>query len=113
RDLRQDVNAGAFRLDLYHRIAVVVLDLPPLRERPTDIPLLIAHFLSESGRGASIGSVFDAATLDQMERYPWPGNVRELRNVVESARALGTPPVLAGALPAEVRPSDPLAAALG
>jgi DNA-binding NtrC family response regulator len=89
RDLRAEVNAGRFRLDLYYRLAVVVLQIPPLRERPEDIPALVDHFLAELGSGATGASVFGATGLAELAARPWPGNVRELRNVVESRLVLG------------------------
>jgi transcriptional regulator with GAF, ATPase, and Fis domain len=82
RDLRRSVNAGAFREDLYFRIAVLPLVLPPLRARPSDIPLLFRHFL----RGRRLVEPVDERELAQM---PWLGNVRELRNFVERACAFG------------------------
>ncbi|MFK7984636.1 MAG: sigma 54-interacting transcriptional regulator [Sandaracinaceae bacterium] len=105
RDLRAEVNAGAFRLDLYYRIAVVVLQLPALRERPEDVPLLAAHFLKDAGHDGALADVFDAEALEALVRHRWPGNVRELRNVVEATLAMGETPVLEslGA------PDDPLA----
>src|SRR5207248_1025937 len=82
RDLRRMVNAGAFREDLYFRIAVLPLVLPPLRARQGDIPLLVAHFL----HGRRPVEPISERDLGQM---PWLGNVRELRNFVERACALG------------------------
>jgi DNA-binding NtrC family response regulator len=98
RDLRSEVNTGRFRHDLYHRLAVVVLRLPPLRERREDIPLLIEHFVKELGAEGPIEAVFDAETLARWTRHPWPGNIRELRNAVESALVVGAMP-LTGDLP--------------
>jgi transcriptional regulator with GAF, ATPase, and Fis domain len=82
RDLRQMVNAGAFREDLYFRIAVLPLVLPPLRARPTDVPLLFRHFL----RGRQ---PVEPVSEHELTRMPWLGNVRELRNFVERACAFG------------------------
>jgi DNA-binding NtrC family response regulator len=84
-NLRQAVNERRFRLDLFHRIAIVVLKLPPLRERREDIPLLAAHFLREFGEPAS---VFTREDLKALTERPWPGNVRELRNAIEAHLAL-------------------------
>jgi DNA-binding NtrC family response regulator len=89
RDLRSAVNAGGFRLDLFFRLAVVLLDVPPLRARAEDIPLLIAHFLDELGAGSELDALFPAEKLAELKRHRWPGNVRELKNLVASARALG------------------------
>ena len=96
RDLRSEVNAGSFRLDLYYRLAVVVLALPSLRERPEDVPLLVLHFLREAGHDGPIESIFSADALAALARHRWPGNVRELRNVVEATLAMGEAPELAG-----------------
>jgi transcriptional regulator with GAF, ATPase, and Fis domain len=89
RPLEKDVHEGKFRRDLYFRLQVVEISVPPLRDRVSDIPLLAGHFLTkfaaETGRRARS---FTPAALEKMERYEWPGNVRELRNVVERAVAL-------------------------
>ena len=95
RDLHAEVNAGLFRLDLFYRIAVVRLSVPPLRERRADIRLLVEHFLAEAGHEGGIASVFDEETWSRLERHGWPGNVRELRNVVFGTLALGEPAPLA------------------
>ncbi|MEO8700496.1 MAG: sigma 54-interacting transcriptional regulator [Kofleriaceae bacterium] len=99
RDLRAEVNARRFRLDLYHRIAVVAIQLPPLRERPTDVPLLIEHFLADAQWQRPMADLFSTETVRALESHYFPGNVRELRNLVEAAIALGTAPSL-GAEPA-------------
>jgi Nif-specific regulatory protein len=95
RSLEQAVTAGQFRRDLYFRLQVVEMRVPPLRERPTDIPLLAEHFLrrflQETGRRIR---GFTPAALDKMQNYSWPGNVRELRNVIERAVALSTSSML-------------------
>lgn len=92
RDLRAEVNQGTFRQDLYYRLAVVSLRVPPLRERPEDIGLLVHSFASQGGLGAPVDSIFTATVIDGMKLQPWPGNVRELRNFVEAACALGELP---------------------
>ena len=89
RDLRAEVNNGRFRHDLYHRLAVVVLRLPPLRERREEIPLLVEHFARELGVDGAIDATFGAEVMARWLRHPWPGNVRELRNAVESALVVG------------------------
>jgi len=94
RDLRGDVNSGAFRLDLYYRLAVVVLRVPPLRERLDDLPLLVDHFLQECGHTGPRQSVVPDAQLRRLSAHSWPGNVRELRNWVEATLALGESPEL-------------------
>ena len=90
RDLEQDIANGTFRKDLYYRINVVPLLLPPLRERNEDVPGLVEHFLdkyAESGARPKI----DAAAIDALVAYAWPGNVRELENTIERLVALGPP----------------------
>jgi DNA-binding NtrC family response regulator len=94
RDLRAEVNSGVFRLDLYYRLAVVVLRIPPLRERSADIPLLVEHFLKECGHAGGAGEVLSEETLRSLMTYRWPGNVRELRNWVEATVAMGESPEL-------------------
>jgi NtrC-family two-component system response regulator AlgB len=95
RDLERDVATGRFRADLFYRIHVVPIELPPLRERREDVRLLAEHFLAEgrsaAGRGPRRISPEAAAAL---ERYPWPGNVRELRNAIERALILARGQVL-------------------
>jgi DNA-binding NtrC family response regulator len=92
RDLRADVNAGKFRLDLYYRIAVVVLRVPALREHPGDIPLLVEHFLKDIGASQRANDLFPEQAMLALQSQNWPGNVRELRNFVEATLALGMPP---------------------
>ena len=89
RDLRADVNAGHFRLDLYYRLAVVTLEVPPLRERTKDIPLLAEHFAREEGVTGPLSQLISDETLAKLLRYRWPGNVRELRNYVQATVAMG------------------------
>jgi transcriptional regulator with PAS, ATPase and Fis domain len=81
RNLAQQVTAGHFREDLYYRINVLSLELPPLRQRAGDIPLLVRHFL---GPGWEI----EERAMQALERYAWPGNVRQLINAVERARIM-------------------------
>ena len=105
RDLRSEVNSGRFRHDLYHRLAVVVLKLAPLRERREDIPLLVEHFARELGAEGSIEDIFGSDQLARWQRHPWPGNIRELRNAVEAALVVG--PQLTGDMPAQLpSPTD-------
>ena len=91
RDLADDIRTGRFREDLYYRLNVFPIRVPPLRERAEDIPLLVWAFLEEfsSRMGKKITQV-PRATMDALQRRPWPGNVRELRNVLEHAAILTT-----------------------
>ena len=84
RDLEKAVSEGQFREDLYYRLNVVVIELPPLRDRRQDIPSLVEHFLSRAGRNISMAP----AALNLLCDYHWPGNVRELENTVERAAVL-------------------------
>lgn len=89
KDLRQAVKAGQFREDLYFRLNVVTLTLPPLRERPGDVPALAQFFLDRHTRDAKRpGMALSQAALDTLARYPWPGNIRELDNVIARAVVL-------------------------
>jgi DNA-binding NtrC family response regulator len=89
RDLRDAVSRGAFREDLYYRLQVFDIQMPPLRERTRDIPLLVEAFLREISRaiGRPLAELTEDAT-DMLLKYAWPGNVRELRNVLERAAIL-------------------------
>jgi transcriptional regulator with GAF, ATPase, and Fis domain len=93
--LEQAIQEGRFRRDLFFRLQVVEIRVPPLRERKSDVPILAEHFLRRFVRetGRKIRG-FTPAAMKKMEEYDWPGNVRELRNVVERAVALGTGPLL-------------------
>jgi len=95
RDLKHEVEKGSFRQDLYYRLNVVTIQLPPLTERHGDIPLLAYHFLGKKSRemGKNIKEI-DRASLDYLVQYSWPGNVRELENVIERAVAMGTGDVI-------------------
>jgi DNA-binding NtrC family response regulator len=109
RDLRAAVNAGRFRLDLYYRLAVVFLEIPPLRERPEDVPILIDHFLREAGHDEPLEHFFPSDVLEKLTAHEWPGNVRELRNIVAATVALGTMPALEATLATS---SDPIGSLL-
>jgi DNA-binding NtrC family response regulator len=83
KDLRHAVKTGEFREDLFFRLNVISLTLPPLRERPEDLPALAKFFLNRHARDAKRpGMMFSPAAMEAMSRYPWPGNIRELENVV-------------------------------
>jgi two-component system NtrC family response regulator len=105
RDLKAEVAKGAFREDLYFRLDVIELRIPPLRERPTDVPLLVEHFLERFNRqfGRHVRGV-DGEAMELFQAYRWPGNVRELRNVIERLVLLGPDEVITAAdLPTEIR----------
>jgi len=89
RDLKEEVEGGRFREDLYYRLAVVTLRIPALKDRPEDLPLLVRHFLRRHGDrlGIEVDGV-DPLALRALAAYPWPGNVRELENVLERALVL-------------------------
>jgi transcriptional regulator with GAF, ATPase, and Fis domain len=88
RDLGEAVAQGGFRQDLWYRLNVLALTMPPLRARRTDIPMLAAHFARKYGRGRPVELSREA--LDALTAYDWPGNVRELENAIESAVVLGS-----------------------
>jgi DNA-binding NtrC family response regulator len=89
KDLPEAIKAGQFREDLYHRLNVVTIDVPPLRRRPADIETLAEHFLAEFCRRHNRALVFAPGCGDVLRAHSWPGNVRELRNVVERTVVLG------------------------
>jgi two-component system response regulator HydG len=122
KDLSAEIAEGRFREDLFYRLNVVTLDMPPLRERKDDIPLLTYHFLkgfAEKNRKTIKG--FTPQAMDRLRRYDWPGNVRELMNAVERVVVLSRsdyvdepdlPPGIleqAGDKVEEVQPSGPVA----
>jgi DNA-binding NtrC family response regulator len=89
KDLKQAVAAGEFREDLFYRLNVITLMLPPLRERRDDIPALAKFFLNRHAKEAKRpGMLFSAAAMEAMTRYSWPGNIRELENVIARAVVL-------------------------
>jgi two-component system nitrogen regulation response regulator GlnG len=88
KDLKQSINQGLFREDLYYRLNVVPLRLPPLRDRAEDIPDLVRHFVQQAEREGLDAKRFDHEALELMKAHPWPGNVRELENVVRRLTAL-------------------------
>jgi formate hydrogenlyase transcriptional activator len=94
-DLKTMVDRGTFRSDLYYRLNVFPIQVPPLRDRPEDIPLLVRHFANELAlrMNKSIDSI-PSSTMSELCRYPWPGNIRELQNVIERAVILSCGPVL-------------------
>jgi two-component system response regulator HydG len=90
RDLEQAVTQGAFRRDLYFRLNVLTLRIPPLRERRQDIPLLVAHFLERQARETGTEKTLSDDALKALLNYDWPGNVRELENCLDRAAALSS-----------------------
>jgi two-component system, NtrC family, response regulator AtoC len=105
RDLKKEIAAGRFREDLYYRLNVVPIHLPPLRERRSDIPLLVDHFLAiHATRFKKPASTFSAEARDTLVAYAWPGNIRELENVIERCVLLSDGDLIEPAnLPLEVR----------
>ena len=90
RDLAAEVRAGHFRQDLFYRLDVVRIAIPPLRERREDLKLLVAHFMAQLSSRFGVAPIpLDRETLARMAGYDWPGNIRELRNLVERALILG------------------------
>ncbi len=104
RDLEAAIRTGAFRQDLYFRLNVVQMKLPPLRDRKSDIPLLVTSFLEKfAGMHGSPRTISDDA-MRRLIAYDWPGNVRELENAIERAVALGSGPIVhAGDLPSSLQ----------
>ncbi len=85
RDLRKEIQSGGFRMDLFYRVAVTSINIPSLRERADDIPLLGEHFLTQLALRHGVPMrTLSPAVLDALQLYPWPGNIREFRNVMES-----------------------------
>jgi formate hydrogenlyase transcriptional activator len=116
RDLARMVADGSFRADLYYRLNVFPVVLPPLRERPDDIPRLVRHFTQRFARrmGRRIEAI-PSAVMDALVGYPWPGNVRELQNVIERAVILSPGPSLqvpSGDLQPAMQAAAPTSAAL-
>lgn len=115
QNLDRLVSEGKFRSDLYHRLNVVMISLPPLRKRVEDIPLLAHHFLAQFTRKQRRTITLSPEALEALIRYEWPGNVRELRNVLERAVILcdsdnitvhDLPPNLTNAVPASFQPNQ-------
>ncbi|MDG1263546.1 MAG: sigma-54 dependent transcriptional regulator [Flavobacteriaceae bacterium] len=94
KNLKQEIKAGRFREDLYHRLAVILIEVPPLVERTNDIPMLIKHFINQIALkdGIPVKNI-DSAAFELLKQYPWSGNIRELRNVVERLMILGDDPI--------------------
>ena len=88
RELAQEMRAGRFRQDLFYRLNVVPIRVPPLRERPDDIPLLALYFLKHYNARYGKNKIFDAKTILRFQEHEWPGNIRELQNIVERLAVL-------------------------
>jgi two-component system nitrogen regulation response regulator GlnG len=88
RDLRNSIRLGQFREDLFYRLNVVPIRLPPLRERSEDIPLLARHFLERAREDGLPGKILDQSAVDRLKQHSWPGNVRELENLMRRLAAL-------------------------
>jgi two-component system, NtrC family, response regulator PilR len=114
RDLDKQVAENTFREDLYYRLSVIPVSVPPLRQRREDIPLLVNHFLKKyaPGAGKSIQRV-NPQSLEALGGYEWPGNVRQLENTIERAVALETGDELRVDLPAEKAKARAAAAGVG
>ncbi|MBX7222844.1 MAG: sigma 54-interacting transcriptional regulator [Blastocatellia bacterium] len=91
RDLEKDAERGTFREDLYHRLNVIRIEVPPLRERPEDIPLIARYVLAECAKKENKDVAFSEAALDALCSYNWPGNVRQLKNEIERAVIMAEP----------------------
>ena len=94
KDLNQEIKEGRFREDLYHRLAVIIIQVPALEKRKEDIPLLVSHFVDILSREQGLEKkVFSNKAYTKLNSYPWTGNIRELRNVVERLLILGGDPI--------------------
>jgi DNA-binding NtrC family response regulator len=107
RPLDEALASGALREDLYYRLRVFQLDIPPLRSRPQDIPLLARHFLAGEIDERHEPKRLSAEAVERLRDYTWPGNVRELRNAVVSASILAEEVIEVDMLPREVRTGEP------
>ena len=94
KNLKGEIEKGRFREDLFHRLAVILIEVPPLKERTSDIPLLANHFMKQlSSEQRMEIKAFSTDAVQELQNYPWSGNVRELRNVVERLLILGNNPI--------------------
>jgi transcriptional regulator with GAF, ATPase, and Fis domain len=105
-NLKDLVNRGLFRADLYYRLNVVPIEIPPLRLRPEDVSLLAGHFLQRFSPGKELR--LSAGALQALERYRWPGNVRELRNVIQRISLFATDEISIEDLPPELLDGNPM-----
>ena len=96
KDLRKEIDEGRFREDLYHRLAVIIINVPALNERKEDIPVLVEHFAVDFAQSLGIENKgFDSSAFEALKNINWTGNIRELRNVVERLLILGSNPITA------------------
>ena len=94
KNLKKEIEQGRFREDLYHRLAVILIEVPSLAERTDDIPLLADHFISQIAKKDGMpAKKMEPAAMNLLKQYPWSGNVRELRNVIERLMILGNDPI--------------------
>jgi sigma-54 specific flagellar transcriptional regulator A len=106
-DLEESINRGTFREDLFYRLNVVPIEMPPLRDRGEDLPLLIADLVQRIGAAGRPPVQFAHATIEALKSYRWPGNVRELGNLIERMSIqCGARAVAIADLPARYRPAD-------
>jgi two-component system nitrogen regulation response regulator NtrX len=107
KNLPEEIAAGRFREDLFYRLNVVEIRVPPLRERPDDVPALVRHFTALLGASGGVGEKrFSDDALARLRRRPWPGNVRELRNAVERLLILSPAKVVSGGDVDRILPAD-------
>ena len=83
KDLKEEIAQGRFREDLYHRLAVILIEVPSLNNRKEDIPLLVKYFTDKINKEQGIHKKFQPKAIEQLQQYNWTGNIRELRNVIE------------------------------
>ena len=94
KNLKKEIEEGNFREDLYHRLAVILIPVPDLKDRKKDIPLLVDYFIAQIGKEQNMETKnFTPKALSHLNNYKWTGNIRELRNVVERLQILGDNPI--------------------
>ena len=94
RDLQQLMSGGQFREDLYYRLNVVHIEMPPLNRRREDIPLLVAHFLAQIAKESGVRKIYAPEAVELLATADWPGNIRQLQNVVRQNVALSQTPII-------------------
>ena len=94
KNLKNEIKNGRFREDLFHRLAVILINVPPLKDRKSDISLLVEHFTKVLSKDQGLElKIFDSKAIESLKNYPWSGNIRELRNVIERLMILGDNPI--------------------